>query len=145
MKYEELTIIRGLKFAPKEIDVISCIFGGKSPQFIADLLSLSPRTIETYLNNIKSKINCHSKEQIISFIEQSDKRDLLLQHYEDLVTSRKDNKILSDNLDKCIYRNIYFNKFLKYLSMIGIRVKVLLRDLKIWFSTRLEWIISEIS
>ncbi|MBR1734776.1 MAG: hypothetical protein IJ730_04935 [Alphaproteobacteria bacterium] len=134
MKYEELAIIRGIKFAPKEIDIISCILGGKSQQSIAALLRLSPRTVGTYLNNIKFKINCHSKEQIINFIEQSDKYDSVLQHYEDLVNSRKDNNGLLANLGKCIYRNMYFNKFLKYLSMIGIRVKILLRDLKILIS-----------
>ena len=43
---QELDFINGQRFSSREIDIISCIIGGRSSKFIANLLTLSPKTVE---------------------------------------------------------------------------------------------------
>ena len=47
--------VNGVYFTKREVEIISHLMGGKTIKTIANSLNLSPRTIETYLNQIKSK------------------------------------------------------------------------------------------
>jgi DNA-binding CsgD family transcriptional regulator len=59
-------------FSQRELSCLQYLRTGRSIKEIANKLGLSPRTVETYLNNIKIKTGCHSKSQILDFIEQAD-------------------------------------------------------------------------
>jgi len=49
----------------KERACLYQLMKGKSTKEIADILGNSPRTIETHLENIKSKLHCYHRSQII--------------------------------------------------------------------------------
>jgi tetratricopeptide (TPR) repeat protein/DNA-binding CsgD family transcriptional regulator len=74
---EHLEDINGIRFTPREIDVIACILNGRSAKTIPSLLSISAKTVATHLANIRSKTSCPSRESIIDFIEKSDKLPVL--------------------------------------------------------------------
>lgn len=78
--YEHLITINGVEFTPREIDVISCILNRRAAS-IASFLLVGPRAVETYIRNIKQKAGLGSREQIIDFIERSDKFSLLKNEY----------------------------------------------------------------
>ena len=78
--------INGVSFTKREIDVIACILSGKSVKKIAQFLSISPRTVENHVHNILLKLGCQSQENIIEFIEKSDKFLLIREHYLNLLT-----------------------------------------------------------
>lgn len=74
-KNNQLLDSNGIFFSIRESECIYLLFMGKGTKEIAKDLQISPRTVEVYLSNIKSKLNLYSKGQIIT-------------------------KILSDNLNK---------------------------------------------
>lgn len=76
-----LEVINGIKFTPREIDIISCLISGRAPKVIASFLSISPRTIETHIRNIMLKLECNSREGIINFIEKTDKVSVIKERY----------------------------------------------------------------
>lgn len=86
--HSHLKTIKGIEFTTREIDVIACILNGRTAQkTIASFLTtpsrtVSPRTVETHLRNIIRKLGCGTQSGIIEFIEKSDKRSLLRDHYE---------------------------------------------------------------
>lgn len=49
----------------REYACLACAAHGKTVKAIAAELKISPRTVETYINNIKAKLECYSKTQII--------------------------------------------------------------------------------
>jgi tetratricopeptide (TPR) repeat protein/DNA-binding CsgD family transcriptional regulator len=69
----KLQAINGVKFSQREVDVIACILEMRTTKKIAQLLSIAPKTIESHIRNISKRLNCNSREGIISFIEGSDK------------------------------------------------------------------------
>ena len=55
-----------LNLSPRETQCLRYWMQGKSTRVIGAILGLSSRTVEFYLNNIKSKWNCHSKSGLIT-------------------------------------------------------------------------------
>ena len=51
----------------REIEVLQHIATGKSNRQIADLLFLSPRTVERHIANIYLKIDVHSKAEATAY------------------------------------------------------------------------------
>jgi DNA-binding CsgD family transcriptional regulator len=51
-----------LKLTPAEIQVANLIKQGKSSKVIADVLNLSPRTIDFHRDNIRKKFNLNNKK-----------------------------------------------------------------------------------
>lgn len=64
-------------FTLREVQTIHCLLRGKTVIEAADLLNLSRRTIEFYLKNMKSKLNCRYKSELITEVLNSDLVDLL--------------------------------------------------------------------
>lgn len=102
--YEKyLMTIDGIRFTPREIDIIACIMHGKNAKGIANFLStkdksLETKTIESHILNIKRKIAANSREGIISFLEKSDKYKLIHSYYLSLLLQQEFNKILQEIL-----------------------------------------------
>ncbi|WP_032112707.1 helix-turn-helix transcriptional regulator [Candidatus Paracaedibacter symbiosus] len=81
---KQLDLINGIKFTSREIDIIACLLSGRAPKVIASFLSISPRTIETHIRSIMLKVDCHSREGILNFIEKTDRVSILRNHYVNL-------------------------------------------------------------
>lgn len=67
----DLYEINDLKFTFREIDIIACVIHNRGDKKIASILSISPRTVNAHVYNIMGKLSCHSKDQIIDFIEKA--------------------------------------------------------------------------
>lgn len=55
-------------FSKRQTDCLKHLIFGCSSKEIAAVLNLSPRTVEFYLENIKTKLNCNRKSEIISIL-----------------------------------------------------------------------------
>ena len=60
--------IKGEYFSAREIDIIQHVFQGKTLREIAEILVLSPRTVESYFENIKAKAGVRTKSQLIQYV-----------------------------------------------------------------------------
>ncbi|MBX9804333.1 MAG: LuxR family transcriptional regulator [Alphaproteobacteria bacterium] len=79
--HRNLKNIKGVKFTPREIDVVACLLSGKGTKTVAKFLSIEDKTVETHKYNRMRKLECNSKEGIVDFLEKSDKFSLLKSHY----------------------------------------------------------------
>lgn len=59
------------KLTKREEECLSLLAQGKRVKEIANLLGLSPRTIETYVENTKQKTNCGTTAQLIGLYQKS--------------------------------------------------------------------------
>lgn len=128
-----LSMLCGIKFTTREIDIISCITKNRAEKKIAQLLDISPRTVGSHVHNIMCKIGCNSKDQIIDLIEKSGKEGVLQQYYQSIITNshfksalEKISKYIEVNEKNEIYineistRNTLFIKILaNHLSILG--------------------------
>lgn len=55
-------------FSKRQIECIQCLIDGMSAKETGSRLFLSQRTVETYLNYIKYKLNCRTKREIIGVV-----------------------------------------------------------------------------
>jgi len=76
--------IKGVKFTPREIDILACILGGRTAKKIASFLCISSKTVETHISHIMLKLECNSRMSISDFLESSDEIFWLKNHYADL-------------------------------------------------------------
>jgi tetratricopeptide (TPR) repeat protein/DNA-binding CsgD family transcriptional regulator len=67
-----IKLISGIKFTPREIDILACLLTRRTAKDIASNLSLSRRTVENYIHNIMERTERNSRERIIDFLEKSD-------------------------------------------------------------------------
>ncbi|MCK4609177.1 MAG: LuxR family transcriptional regulator [Gammaproteobacteria bacterium] len=67
----------GVYFTPREAACMMRLLQGKSMRGIAEELNLSPRTVEFYTENMRGKLSCKSKFELIDFVKKSD----FLQNY----------------------------------------------------------------
>ena len=83
--------IVGIKFTPREVDVIACISNNRSEKKIASILNISPNTVSTHLYNVMNKLGYHSRDNIVDFIQSNGKLTYARKYY---------FYILADNLLK---------------------------------------------
>lgn len=76
-----LNSIKNSTFTFREIDVIACIMHNRGEKKIAALLLVSPRTISAHVYNIMGKLGFSIKDQIIDFIESSNKLPIINEYY----------------------------------------------------------------
>lgn len=55
---------------PREIQSIHYLVNGYTAKHIANALNLSHRTIECYIANIKAKLDCYTKSQLIQKLNE---------------------------------------------------------------------------
>jgi tetratricopeptide (TPR) repeat protein/DNA-binding CsgD family transcriptional regulator len=137
--YAHLETLNGIRFTPREIDVIACILNGRSAKTIPVLLSIAPKTVAAHIENIRSKAGCSSRESIIDFIEASEKCALIKnEYYLSLLTQNSFEKALQE-LSKiasphvCVCSLIYeqgnnttlslVHHLKQHLSLAGFKVK----------------------
>jgi DNA-binding CsgD family transcriptional regulator len=73
--------ISNIKFTRREVDVLACVIHNRKEKKIAELLSISPRTVESHIVNIRMKLTCASKDSLIDCLEASDQVLFLNNHY----------------------------------------------------------------
>lgn len=56
---------KGLGLSVRQSECLFYLIRGKTAKTIGDRLHLSPRTIESHIEDIKIKLNCHSKQELI--------------------------------------------------------------------------------
>lgn len=139
---EYLSNINNIYFTKREIDVMSCLLNARRTSKTASLLSIDPRTVETHVRNIMSKVQCNSRERIIDFIESSDKLSLIKQYYSLLRINNFFEKILRDisfvQLEKVLIwalnypenKDTFFHHFISHLKLAGIKVSTSVREKK---------------
>lgn len=55
-------------FSKQQTECIFHLLRGKTSKQIAKLMRLAPKTVEHYIDNIKNKTNCHSKNELIDHL-----------------------------------------------------------------------------
>lgn len=73
--------INGIKFTPREVEIIAFILNGRSGKKTASFLLISQKTVENHTRNIMGKLGSNSRESIIDFIEKSGKFSFVKQYY----------------------------------------------------------------
>lgn len=137
---QDLATLNEIKFTRREIDVIAFIVNGRSTKKIASFLTIAPKTIDNHIHNIMLKLDCHSRESIIDFIEKSGKFQIIRQYYLSLIIKKifKDKlKEISQLLEKkapvCIVvfccqqdkqntESIFIERLRKYLNLAGVTI-----------------------
>lgn len=67
-KLTELTSYNSVNLTKKELEILSCWLFGYSSKSIASQFRVSPRTIESHIEHIKSKLLCNSKYDLQNLI-----------------------------------------------------------------------------
>lgn len=70
-------LITPVEFSPRELTCINFFLKGKSAREIGELTGLSRRTVEHYLENIKSKIGCFSKSELFQRLDEYKNLELI--------------------------------------------------------------------
>lgn len=83
---DEIEILNNKQFSKREIDVIACLISGRTAKKTASLLCIAPKTVESHIYNIMSKLGCSTRNSIIDFIEKTGKYALIKHHYSNLLS-----------------------------------------------------------
>ena len=59
-------------FTRREAECMAQLLKGKSIRSTAKILKLSIRTVEFYVNNMRKKLSCHTKFELIDLVMHSD-------------------------------------------------------------------------
>ena len=59
-------------FTRREAECMVLLLKGKTISGVAKILKLSPRTVEYYIKNMKSKLGCRTKYELIDLVYASD-------------------------------------------------------------------------
>ncbi len=78
-------ILQKFKLTSRELDVLVCLLNNRGDKKIAIILAISPRTAETHVRNIMLKLQLHSRDAIIDFIERSGTLHLFRMHYDEIL------------------------------------------------------------
>jgi DNA-binding CsgD family transcriptional regulator len=59
-------------FTKREAECMVLLLRGKTINSVANILKLSPRTVEYYIKNMKSKLGCRTKFELIDLVYASE-------------------------------------------------------------------------
>lgn len=80
-----LTVVEGIHFTHREMDVLACLLYARTTGRIAALLNVASTTVTTHIKNIMRKLKCSSRESIIDFVERSHDVDIIQMYYVSVV------------------------------------------------------------
>ena len=63
---------KGIYFTKREAECMKWLLVGKTHSSIATILKLSPRSIEYYISNMRTKLGCRTKYQLIDLVRASE-------------------------------------------------------------------------
>jgi DNA-binding CsgD family transcriptional regulator len=63
--------IPNVKLSKRQIDCITYLLKNKTSREMAELMNISSRTAESYIENIKFKLNCNSKLELIGKLKSN--------------------------------------------------------------------------
>ncbi|MDR1208660.1 MAG: LuxR C-terminal-related transcriptional regulator [Holosporales bacterium] len=92
--------IGSFQLTPRELDVISGLASGHSAKFFANLIEISPKTMEAHVHNIAIKMVCNSKEQILDIVDKFDLRQYFKERYENILAENSLKKVLKNVASK---------------------------------------------
>ncbi len=61
-----LASIQDLKFSSRETECLTYLLTGKTMREISEILGISRKTVGTYVERLKAKLNCSTRSQLIS-------------------------------------------------------------------------------
>ena len=137
-----LSIINGVHFTQREIEIIACLLNARGTSKISFFLEINPRTVETHIRNIRSKLKCNAREGIIDFIEASHKLPLLRKYYSLLRTHlafentlKEISKLKHEKVPVCLivpwndkgHKNYLIPQLKTHLECVGINVSITTR------------------
>lgn len=139
---DHLEVINGIRFTPREIDIIAFVLNGRSAKKTASFLSISPKTVENHTRNIMQKLGCSSRDGIIDFIEKSGSYSQLKEYYLSLLVESEfklrlrelSGEIQPSGLQECfiIYLSqqdkpdAFISSFEEHLKLAGLRTSIYL-------------------
>jgi DNA-binding CsgD family transcriptional regulator len=59
-------------FTKREAECMVLLLKGKTISSVANILNLSPRTVEYYIKNMKSKLGCRTKFELVDLVYASE-------------------------------------------------------------------------
>lgn len=59
------------EFTSRELDCITLLMQGYTVKMMASKLGISPRTVETYIENVKNKTGCINKSSLINYFQEN--------------------------------------------------------------------------
>lgn len=133
----DLLVIKNIRFTPRQIDIIACLISGGTGKTISSLLDIEIKTLEAHKKDIGGRIGGGIQEDIIFFVQESDKYGLLKQHYLLLLYKSKFENQLKELAEKVhgdfpvlrvepkqIYSNkpSIFNLLVNHLRSAGISI-----------------------
>lgn len=62
---------QGIKLTQREVSCVSYLLQNKTAQETADLMNISRRTVESYLENIKIKLDCDTKSELFAILRNN--------------------------------------------------------------------------
>ncbi|OJW49652.1 MAG: hypothetical protein BGO67_03865 [Alphaproteobacteria bacterium 41-28] len=80
-----LTVVEGIHFTRREVDVMACLLYARNTGKIASLLNIASTTVTTHIQNIMEKLKCNSRESIIDFVEGAHNVDIIKKYYVSLI------------------------------------------------------------
>ncbi|QOL20388.1 tetratricopeptide repeat protein [Candidatus Bodocaedibacter vickermanii] len=85
----DLSTLNNINITDREVDIIACVMNRRiSDPSIATQLKINKRTVETHIRNITQKLRC-STQRIREVVENEEKLDIFLQHYNTLLLSNR--------------------------------------------------------
>lgn len=60
-----------IKLSRREIDCVKYLLQGKTAPEIAQIINISVRTAESYIDNIKIKLNCRTKQELVDRLKKN--------------------------------------------------------------------------
>lgn len=86
--HSKIAHIHGINFTSREIDIIACLLHLNGRKRIAEILNISPRTVEVHIKNILKKTSKSCQEDIKDFVATSDEKNLIQKHYTQLLLNK---------------------------------------------------------